>query len=487
MKWICILLCGLAYGTDLAQESTIDYIPARIDFNEKIQDWDGFGFNYVETAQTRDYQNKPQDYGGFNLLDTQEKEEIAALVFGEDGLQVQIVKMFLDPFHQVNPDSDFDHKWTTQQMRSFVESGLDLSKQRGEELEIITTLYGPPAWATKQKLTGGRDLDPKQKDGLCEYIIDWIRYLKSEDYPVKYLSLHNEGEDFYRWFHDTGLQRFEKFDYNMYWSPEQVNQFLNYLPKKLKAAGLEDIGMTNGEPSNWTRFYQWGYTDAMLKDEGALKNLDLLTTHGFINGNTKRLAYGTANGLSTNLLRQKKPGLHCWITSYSWGGMGNDFVRMAHEQIYTARVNALIPWAGVQNPTQWYDGDPNSGCAIRVNEDGTYEVLKGYYFYKQLTRAGYRGMSVVNAWLANPLAFIIAFGSNGSGHPDAFVVSSDIRIWSLPIRIEVSGSSSKRFRAYRSSEDGKEQFTDIGVFELTDGTIIYDPPLGTSTTFIGIE
>jgi hypothetical protein len=187
------------------------------------------------------------------------------------------------------------------------------------------------------------------------------------------------------------------------------------------------------------------------------------------------------------MLREKKPELHSWITSYSWGKMGTDFIKTAHEQIYSARVNALIPWAGIQTPTQWYGGDPNPGCAISVSEDGNYEVLSGYYFYKQLTTAGRRGMSVVKATLSNPVAFIIAFGKNGTEHPDAFVVTSNISIWSLPLKISLKGTESTRFKAYRTSEDGSEQYKEIGTYNVTDGAITYDPPKGTTTTFIALD
>jgi hypothetical protein len=428
-----------------------------------------------------------QDYGGFSLLSEKQKDEIIDLVVGQSGLQVQIVKMFLDPYHQEMPGGPFDHEHTTKQMREFVSRGLKATKARGDELEIITTLYGPPAWATQQKFIGGRDLDSSKANDLSNYMIEWIKYLQRENYPVKYLSLHNEGEDFYRWDFADGTQRLQGFDFNMYWPPHQVNSFLIDLGNKLAMEGIEDIRLTNGEPSNWTRFYHWGYADALFEDDAALENLGLLTTHGFINGNMDKLSYSTSNGLTTGLLRDKKPELHTWITSYSWGRMGVDFIRMAHEHIYTARVNALIPWAGIQNPSEWIDGDRNSGTAIRVDSTGNYEITKGYYFYKQLTRAGYRGMDVAKTLLANPQAFLIAFAQSTSDHPDAFVLTSNIYIWSLPIEVSIKGSKYNKFRAFRSTEDGREKFTDIGVFEVKNGTIIYDPPQGSTTTFIGIE
>ena len=214
-----------------SQISELKTIPAEVDFSEKIIDWDGFGFNYVESAQTCDYSENPQDYGGFSLLNEKQKSEIVNLIFGDEGLQVQIVKMFLDPWQQENPGTHFNHGKTTANMLEFVKMGMKLIEERGDRLEIITTLYGPPAWATQQKFIGGRDLDKSQTKNLAKYMVEWVKYLKGNDLPVKYLSLHNEGEDFYRWDFKDGTQRLKGFDYNMYWPPEQVNHFLKLMPE----------------------------------------------------------------------------------------------------------------------------------------------------------------------------------------------------------------------------------------------------------------
>ncbi len=481
---INLLACFLLFVYSVCSQTTeIKTIPAEIDFSKKVADWDGFGFNYVEFCQVRNYPESTQDYGGFSLLNQNQKEEILDLVFGEEGLNIEIVKMFHDPWHQNTPDSKFDHESTTSWMREFVKGGL----QRNKNLKIITTLYGPPAWATQQKHIGGRDLDESQTDNLCNYMTDWVKFLKENEFPVKYYSLHNEGEDFYRWNYDDALQRMEKFDYNLYWPPEQVNTFLKELPKHFKNAGISDVKVTNGEPSNWTRFYNWGYTKALFNDDEAIENLGLLTTHGFINGDYRKLSHAYIDGRTTSLFKSKKPGLKTWITSYSWGDSGTEFVKTSFEHIYTAKVNALIPWAGIQNPSKWIGGDPNLGTAIRVNDDGTYELTSHYYFYKQLSTAGHRGMACVYTMLANPVAFIIAFANNGTKHPDAFVVTSNTSIWKLPLEIEIKGTQSTRFKAFRSSEDGMEKYKEIGVFEVKNGVIIYDPPKASTTTFIAIN
>ena len=477
------LLSCLIFTT--LQSEPIRTIPAEVDFGDTAQLWDGFGFNYVETCQTRDYKDFMQDYGGFSLMKESSKQEISELVFGDNGLQVEIVKMFLDPWHQQDPDGDFDHTTTTANMVRFVKDGVKTAAKGERRLEIITTLYGPPPWATLQKQIGGRDLDSTKFADLAEYMVDWARFLRSENIPVKYLSIHNEGEDFYRWDHDQGTQRFERFDYNAYWPPRQVNAFIKALARAVDQSGIEDLGITNGEPSNWTRFYNWGYARPLINDKEVLARLDLLTTHGFVNGDYDKLSYGAVHGTTTELLRSERPDLHAWITSYAWGGQSTKFVKMSFEHIYHAGVNALIPWAGIQYPPHWIEHDPNVGAAIKVVDDGSYEILTGYYIYKQMTTAGHRGMAVAHTMAANPKANIIAFASNGTSHPDAFILASDITIWGLPFGIEVMNTPYKKFRAWRTTQDGSELCKDIGVFHVQDGRITYEAPYGSITTFIG--
>jgi len=201
-------------------EKLDDYrlIPSKVYFNKPIREWDGFGVNYVETSQTFDYDKYPQDYGGFRFLNESAKDSIIRLTFGDNGLMPGLVKMFLDPLHQEEEGGAFDHEKTTGSMRHFVKEGLKLTRARGDELEIVTTLYGPPAYITKQKVMRGRDLDPEQQKNLANYMIDWADCLKAHDFPIKYISLHNEGESWRRWPNSGKIEEImeDGHDYNFF-------------------------------------------------------------------------------------------------------------------------------------------------------------------------------------------------------------------------------------------------------------------------------
>lgn len=468
-------------------------IKAKVDFSKKLRTWDGFGVNYVETCQTMNYTANPQEYGGFSTLSEEKRQEIISMIFGEDGLKPGLIKMFLDPFHQEGekknkPDphhidlTNYDHTTTTQWMRYFAKQGLEKIRGWGGDIEIITTLYGPPGWMTKQKVMRGRDLDPEFKVECAKYMISWVKYLREiEGLPVRYISLHNEGEDYHRWAYDTGLTDWDGHDYNMYWPIELVVDFIKFMRPMLDAQGLQDVGITPGETSNWYRFHQWGYADAIADDAEAVEKLGLITSHGFSTYRNYRW-FGDHRSAGNDIIREKRPELHSWVTSTSWSQMDANFINELYNNIYSAKVNAIIPWATVQWASRWRGGDPNPGTAFNVIGDGTYAVQPGYYFFKQICRAGQPGTAVARTYSTETGVALMGFASNNTKNPDAFVVINNLdKGWD--IEIILNGTEHKAFDGYRSSPD--EKYVAIGRSVSEEGVIKYHAPAGSVTTFFG--
>ncbi|GHV37744.1 hypothetical protein AGMMS49546_06510 [Spirochaetia bacterium] len=460
-------------------------VNGKVDFTKKVLDWDGFGFNYVETAQTPDYTKDPQDYGGFNHINAKQREEILDLVFGPDGLKPNVIKMFLDPFHQNGSNASFDHKTSTEWMRYFVREGYRMNRNANRPMEVITTLYEPPAYITKQNIMRGRDLNPQRIDDLAQYFISWIKFLKDEEgLPVNHASLHNEGEDYSRWPEDGSHGNIGTgHDYNMYWPPEQVASFMPVLRRAFDKAGLNSVTVAPGETSNWTRFYNWGYADAIADNPNAMDALGLITSHGFSGGKIGETWYSDHRSAGTDTLRALKPNLHTWTTSMSWGQMNAAFICMIHANIYSAKCNCIIPWAGIQRPSLWVGGDPNPGNAIQINEDGTYEVRKGYYYYKQVSPVGQKGMYIAKTASTHSGTSIIAFTSGKSNAPNAFVVAnaSEERAHFL---FDILGGG-KRYRVYATSNDMNNKNLDD--FCPVNGKGSVSIPENSVTTFIQQE
>jgi O-glycosyl hydrolase len=460
-----------------------------IHLDRSLRPWDGFGFNYVETAQTQNYASEPQDYGGFSILDEPQRQEILDLVFSEDGLKPALVKMFYDPWHQPEPEAPgdssleidmarYDHQTSTHWLRYFARQGLQITRQRGADLQFITTLYGPPGWMTKQRALRGRDLDPDFIYACARYMVSWAKYLRErEGLPLKYFSVHNEGEDYVRW-RDDGTSEWGGHDYNLYWPPEQVCQFLRIGKAVLEANGVGEVSFTPGETTNWLRFFEWGYANAIAQDSEALANMGLITSHGFSAlGMSRWFADWRSAGI--DMLREKRPELHAWVTSTSWSNMDVFMLVEMRNNIYAAKVNGIIPWAGIQRSNLWKKGDPNPGTAIRINEDGSYQIEPGYYYYKQICRAGQPGMTVAPAFSNDTQVVPMAFGSGG-GHNEAFALIN-ISAESKRPQIVLNGAQSPRYHAYRTSPT--ENYASLGSIDSASTFQAELPPLSVTTFF----
>ncbi len=371
-------------------------------------------------------------------------------------------------------------------MLYFVKNGYQISRSIGYDFQIITTLYGPPAYMTEQEVIRGRDFNYQQKEDLANYFIDWAGFLVNEQQlPLTYISLHNEGDDWQRWPDDGGdSEEHHGHDYNMYWPPELVVDFLKYLPEKLHEADLGHIGVTPGECYSWDRFIDYGYASGIANDFQALESMALVTSHGFMSWGWGRWnTRHTSRGI--DMVRDFRPEMKSWVTSTSWGNMDTEFIRQIYSNIYNSKINALIPWAGIQRPGLWVGGDPNAGSAIHVFDDGTYKVRRGYHFYKQVTMAGRPGTAVSETVSMDAEISIIAFAKKKTTHPDAFVV---INMADMPkdLNMNLHGTSYDSYKAIRSTDDEMELNTPLNSFVTENGRFTYQAPARSVTTFIGM-
>ena len=494
LKFSILILLVFVFSVrfTFAQTDNFTSVSVTVDFSKKLQDWDGFGVNYVQATNSTDYATDPQDNGGFYRLSENDRHEIAELIFGDDGLRPSLVKMFLDPLHQTEKNGAFDHQTSTTYMREFVRYGVKMSEQRGDKLSIITTLFCPPAYATKQKILRGRDLDPDFKNNVANYMIDWVKYLRNvEKFPVDYISMHNEGEDWQRWPADGSESYLDKgHDYNMFWPKEQVVDFLAFMRSMLDKSGLKEVGLTTGETTYWSKFYTTGYANAIFENKQALNNLSLITSHGFYSPNLEDRWFGGPTNHGTTLLQSERPELHSWSTSLYFKP-GILFLKSMHMQIYQAGVNGIIPWAFTKD-IGTYD---KTIKPIDILADGTFSVAPLYYIFKQLTRAAQKGTKVVQTFSMDTEILAFGFSANESSDKDAIVVGNNHNFpWK--ISIEIKGSDKKIFRAFRSNEGQIdklnpmvtwEKYKDIGNYELVNDRILIDMPPKSVVTLFAID
>jgi O-glycosyl hydrolase len=465
-------------------------VDASVSFDKKLQDWDGFGANYVQSANAKDYnknKEQPQDYGGFSKLNEKQRQEILDMIFGPDGLKPGLIKLFLDPLHEgmtVADKGKFDHESSTRWMNYFTSEGLKKTRARGGDLQIMTAMWSPPGWMTKQKFMNGRDVDPAMKEEVAKYMIDWVKFLRNhENIPVKYLSLHNEGDMWTRWPADGSSGGGPSASYAMWWSPEQAIDFLRFMRPMMDKEGLKDVGLTPGESAKWVDFSKW-WSPALIADPVALKNIGLITSHGFND------APADITSLGVDTMRVARPELHAWTTSMNCAPNGNNiWVEQVRLNIYSGKVNGIIPWACIA-ADPWTGGpediDRNSwngwvGTGIWVDGAGGYSIEDGYYLVKHVFRAGQPGMAVAEVRSSDRNIGLIAFARNGTGNSDAVVINSvsgDLR----EVNIRMSGTNAGAFDAFLTDPARRKKYSPLSTIPVNNGVLKLLVPGGSTIT-----
>lgn len=444
-----------------------------IDFQDTRQEWDGFGVNYVEMTHSRD--GSYEDYGSFSDMTDAEIEKVLQAIFGEDGLQPGVVKLFLSPYllrdaprpGVIDLDA-YRFEECLQQTIFFAKEGIRRAAEYGVTLRFIATLYGPPPWATKQKIIRDQNIDPAQRDALATFMAGCVKYLRErEQIPVEAISIHNEGED------PSRYPGFEGDDFNAHWTPDDIADMILRLRNQLHCAGLPRVKVTPGETKQWSRFEPVAWKIGLNYPQ-VLDAVGLLTSHGFDRDYIPTgLNFLRDHHRNPNL----KPGLKAWVTSCSWYKSGGvDFSTNIVGHINEVGVNALIPWAIIQKPSKWPEGDPNPNPPFLVNPDATVTLKKSYYYYQQLARAGKPGSHVVP----------VHGDTYRSIHSVAFTGDAIVLInagqQARDFIFEIHHSD-EMFEAYRTTMDD-DSFSPVGTFSLSDWQFTYTaPPLSTTTFF----
>jgi len=118
-------------------------------------------------------------------------------------------------------------------------------------------------------------------------------------------------------------------------------------------------------------------------------------------------------------------------------------------------------------------------------KDGRYEIQPGYYYYKQVSRAGQPGMKVARTVSMDSELLVIAFASNGTRNKNAFVVVNTTQK-EKSAEIEINGNNTSKFRVYRTSGND-EKYKDVGEIYITTDKLIYTAPPNSVTTFFSTD
>lgn len=435
---------------------------AHIDFARKLRDWDGFGICFHDHALM-----EPQKY--FSLQNSH--LQYLNSFFGNDGLRLGIIKLFIDPYRQeyCQSSSDEDRIIDTQAYKFYdlplfhlelCQAADRIVKNWGGTLKIMLTCLCPPAWMTKQKELSGRDLDPANRIDYGRYMVAWAKYLAvDKQLPIHCLSLHDKGEMWELW-DEAGLFHSTKH-INLYWSPEMVVDFLKLVRRQLDNNSLQNIGLTPGETASWGHFYDWGYAHLIHDDPLALASLGLLTSN--TNASPE---YCDFCSIGVDYITEKRSDLHAWVSSAWLNSLNPGSISFIHNQIYRTKINAII-----------------FNSLIGASSDNNFKN-NGYTYLKPVCKAGQPGMGVCQVACNKSDIFIIGFSSNSTRNPDSFVVINNNH-HPLDLPIEIRGSASGKFSVHRSSYN--EDYQKIGEVVVKEGKINYLAPQKSVSGFYAVQ
>lgn len=161
--------------------------------------------------------------------------------------------------------------------------------------------------------------------------------------------------------------------------------------------------------------------------------------------------------------------LPAYVMSDSWASMTLESQALAIIQsIVIEKLNGYIPWAFIQNPSEWVGGDPNPGCAFIVSDNGTLTITKGYYYFKQFSRAGQRNMNIVDSASDQSNIFTLAFGKGGNTVSDVYDNFIILSLSQQEMRITIEGSDIEQYDMYRTSDGSSgDDFKYIGRMNTT--------------------
>lgn len=460
-------------------------IRAYVDFSRKIREWDGFGVSFSNINCQKPNLALSLFPHSTGILPGFDYKKNAELLFGGNGLRISIIKTFLNSAEQKQENIKYNetdiidtkaisYKPFDDQTGEFCNRAIAASSQWGGALRMLCTFTNPPAWMTKQKISGGKDLEPSHRIDYARTMVTGLKYLVEKQYPIQYLSMHYHGEDWESWCENGNTTNCSLL--SLYWPPEQVVDFLKLLRRMLDKNGLAGIGLTSGEIGGWLRFVDWGYSNAILDDPDAIQSLGLLTSTSLIK-NSDPGQHLLVNSSGIDEIREHRTDMHAWYTVLHPMTPSPFFLMQIRNSIYNSKVNAVI----LGDATYLFCGNSgNSPMSHKI--DYAYSVPDSFYYLKPLCRAGQPGTAICQVACNTNGAALVGFSGNATKNHDTFVIINTSEFeYDLPI--EIRGSANGIFNVFRTSSF--EKYQHLGNVHVKEGKILFKSIPFSVTAFYG--
>ena len=321
------------------------------------------------------------------------RDEVAALLFGPNGLSINMLRGQVFPHYWENAsDTTFNTEDNVDMPLTdpyFVTATSDDLDRRGQLWVTKTAkdLYGvdklffstwsPPAWMKSNNSAIGGQMNPEYYQRFAEYLAAFCKAYKDAGLDVYAISPVNEPN-------------FEAEWNSCKWSEQNLADFIaNNMGPTFEQKGI-NTQIIFGELAQWSTLVLGAFNivsakkyveNVMDANPAMLNYADIAAGHGY---NIPKIPYEFP---IVPYDKAVEKGLKVWLTEISTTyddfdasiENGLEWAETFYKYLVNANVNAICWWAGAR-PTS------NNESLIQLNDGGNYVVTKRFDTYGNYTR-----------------------------------------------------------------------------------------------------
>ncbi len=388
--------CGIYYAASKSCTLTI-----KVNTDKELQEFDGWGTSDCWWAD--------------DLDDEKTREEVADLLFGEDGLNLDTFRYCIyggydennnrvdnefrlgESFYYINPDNpDYDEYDWNRDANS--QEMLKLALERGVDTVILFANSPHYSMCTNGQSSGSDDgyqcnIDESRYQDYVDYFLTITEYFLDEGVPVKYISPINEPQ--WAWGGDYVSQE------GCHYEADEAIALLKLFAQGIKDRGL-DVQLYALESGNIGDTAK-NYYSMMMADEDISDVLGVCSVHSYFNDTDQIKKSRFGSWANDNVTTRFDMSEWCELPCVNDTTSINAALRMARvisQDVGTMGVNSWSNWVAMnQTGVNEDDGLDYSDGLLVVDPENTtdYTISNRYYGYMQFSRFVPAGSTVIDS------------------------------------------------------------------------------------------
>ena len=327
---------------------------------------------------------------------TENADEVARLLFGKDGLGLNIYRYNIGGGEKENPSSRIRGNRATESFYFLNEATgeyeydftrdadaqhmLDLALSYGCVDTVVLFANSPHySMTVTGQATGGTEeyfsnLPPENYEAFADYFITIAKYFIDKGVPVKYISPINEPQ----WSWGGGWVGQEGCHYE----PDEIVALMKVFAKAIKESGLDVKLMAPESGEVGERTLDW--FDRLVAEPDVADVLGSLAYHSYWSDSNAAQKYNFGNavmkknyGVSVDMTEWCELPLEHDIADFG-GAMRT--ARVIAQDLELSNANSWSAWVGVNNYSAKEDGTKWSDGLLSMSDGGAdFEICERYY------------------------------------------------------------------------------------------------------------